>query len=118
MNKSDYDLINLGACIKGQADRLGIKHEGIPLEGVVVRIANVALSRAAAPEPEWEWAVQVAGLNSSEPMYFEFPDPLAADRFIKNGALWYSPRPNGDPKTLVRRRKAGPWLPVGGDDAE
>jgi hypothetical protein len=35
-----WDLINLGACIKGQADRLGIEHEGVPLEGVVVRLAN------------------------------------------------------------------------------
>lgn len=40
LSKSDYDYINLGVCIKGQADRLGIEHEGIPLEGVVVRLAN------------------------------------------------------------------------------
>lgn len=46
--KADYALINLGACIKGQADRLGIEHEGVPLEGVVVRITEAAL--AARPD--------------------------------------------------------------------
>lgn len=37
-SKADYALINLGACIKDQADRLGVEHEDVPLEGVVVRI--------------------------------------------------------------------------------
>lgn len=37
-----WDLINLGVCIKGQADRLGIEHEGVALEGVVVRLADAA----------------------------------------------------------------------------
>jgi len=44
MSKEWYDLVNLGACIKGQADRLDIEHEGIPLEGVVVRIAEAAIA--------------------------------------------------------------------------
>lgn len=33
-----WDLINLGACIKQQAERIGVEHEGVPSEGVVVRI--------------------------------------------------------------------------------
>ena len=49
-SKQDYELINLGVCIKNQADRLGIEHEGVPLEGVVVRIAERAL--AVTPETE------------------------------------------------------------------
>lgn len=43
-SKADYDYINLGVCIKNQADRLDIEHEGIPLEGVVVRIAEAAIA--------------------------------------------------------------------------
>lgn len=27
-SKQDYELINLGVCIKNQADRLGIEHDG------------------------------------------------------------------------------------------
>jgi hypothetical protein len=44
LTESDYALVNLGVCIKMQADRLGIEHEGVPLEGVIVRIANAALA--------------------------------------------------------------------------
>jgi hypothetical protein len=33
-----WDLINLGVCIKQQAERIGVEHEGVPPEGVVVRI--------------------------------------------------------------------------------
>ncbi|MFF3029132.1 hypothetical protein [Microbacterium sp. NPDC057944] len=43
-SKKDYELINLGVCIKNQADRLDIEHEGVPLEGVVVRIAEAAIA--------------------------------------------------------------------------
>lgn len=39
---AEADLINLGVCIKQQAERVGVEHEGVPLEGVVVRLANVA----------------------------------------------------------------------------
>ena len=42
MRKADWDLVNLGVCIKGQADALGIEHKGVPSEGVVVRIRNAA----------------------------------------------------------------------------
>ena len=47
MNHADWDLVNLGVCIKGQADRLGIEHDGVPLEGVVVRLANAAIEARA-----------------------------------------------------------------------
>lgn len=52
---ADYGLINLGVCIKQQAERLGIEHEGVPLEGVVVRIAERAAGVVAQPEPEYEY---------------------------------------------------------------
>lgn len=39
-----WDLVNLGVCIKNQADRLDIEHEGVPLEGVVVRLAEAAIA--------------------------------------------------------------------------
>ena len=39
---AESDLINLGVCIKQQAERVGVEHEGVPLEGVVVRITNLA----------------------------------------------------------------------------
>ena len=45
---AEDDLINLGVCIKQQAERVGVEHEGVPLEGVVVRIAN------AASEAGWD----------------------------------------------------------------
>lgn len=38
-----WDLINLGVCIKQQAERIGVDHEGIPSEGVVVRITARAV---------------------------------------------------------------------------
>ena len=44
---AEDDLINLGVCIKQQAERVGVEHEGVPLEGVVVRIANAASFEAA-----------------------------------------------------------------------
>lgn len=43
-SEADYALINLGVCIKNQADRLDIEHEGVPLEGGVVRIAEAAIA--------------------------------------------------------------------------
>ena len=43
---AEDDLINLGVCIKQQAERVGVEHEGVPLEGVVVRIANAASEAA------------------------------------------------------------------------
>lgn len=39
-----WDYVNLGVCIKQQAERLGIEHEDIPPEGVVVRIAEAAIA--------------------------------------------------------------------------
>ena len=45
---AEDDLINLGVCIKQQAERVGVEHEGVPLEGVVVRIANAASEAATA----------------------------------------------------------------------
>ena len=112
MNKTDYDLINLGTCIKGQADRLGIEHGGVPLEGVVVRIANAALaSRAAAPlEPNWEYAWE-ADEEKRAQMKPRGP------RLLIDGQPHYPEEIARFPKgRRVRRRKAGPWEPVGGDD--
>ena len=35
-----WDLINLGVCVKQQAERIGVEHEDVPSEGVVVRITS------------------------------------------------------------------------------
>ncbi|KQO98359.1 hypothetical protein [Leifsonia sp. Leaf264] len=41
MSKQDFnDLVNLGVSIKMQAEKHGIDHDGVPLEGVVVRLGN------------------------------------------------------------------------------
>lgn len=37
-----WDLVNLGVCIKQQAERIGVEHEDVPPEGVVVRITASA----------------------------------------------------------------------------
>ncbi|UOQ57223.1 hypothetical protein MUN78_16460 [Leucobacter allii] len=111
MNETDYDaLVNLGTCIKGQADRLGIEHEGVPLEGVVVRIAEAALSRAAAPEPEWEYGTAHAD------------DPEAVDMgYTLEGAQsrvaqWNAADP--ERKGIVVRAPRRVWEPLstGGND--
>lgn len=90
-SKQDYALINLGVCIKQQAERLGIEHDGVPLEGVVVRIAERALAaRVVAEEPEWEYMTTVSGYGVS-----------------------YG--------TRMQRTKAvpaGPWVPVKQEGAE
>lgn len=57
LSKSDYELANLGVCIRQHAERLGIKHEGVPLEGVVGRIAVQALAHpkggcSCSPAPQ------------------------------------------------------------------
>ena len=50
MSRKDFwDLVNLGVCIRNQADLLGIEHADVPLEGVVVRIANAARAAQAVP---------------------------------------------------------------------
>lgn len=43
-----YDFLNLAVCLKGQAGRLGIEHEGVPAEGVVVRLTEAAIQARAA----------------------------------------------------------------------
>lgn len=50
MSKEWYALLNLSVCIKGQADRLGIEHEGVPTEGVVVRLAEATIEARGALE--------------------------------------------------------------------
>ena len=108
-SKGYYALVNLGTCIKGQADRLGIEHEGVPLEGVVVRIAEAALSRAAAPEPEWEYGWKAdeerrVMMTPRGPRLLIDGHPHTPEELARF--------PRGQ---RVRRRKAGPWLPIGGE---
>lgn len=78
-----------------------------------------ALIAAGVVAEEPEWAVSVARTTGyGDPVVYDFPDRLAAERFIKNPPLWF-PGDDNQTKTLVRRRKAGPWAPVkqeGADD--
>lgn len=97
------ELINLGVCIKNQADRLGIEHDGIPLEGVVVRIAERALS-VVAEEPEWQYGVRATG--DSEPFTDHYESLDAMSEEFDGRVVW-----NTD-EEIVRRRKAGPWEPI------
>lgn len=70
---------------------------------------NAALSRAAAPEPEWEYGRAHPGVWKRAPgvgvvVLADTPgnrEPQEAEGYL-----------------IVRRRKAGPWepLPAGGDD--
>ncbi len=63
--KTDYDFINLAVSIKGQADRLGIEHDGVPHEGVVASIAQRAVDAEARiaeaaklHRPDWsDWGI-------------------------------------------------------------
>lgn len=99
LSKSDYDYINLGVCIKGQADRLGIEHEGIPLEGVVVRLANATPpgSERAEWEPsDAEWEYGNALINTDG-----YPTGLVMPAREGEVEDWGLRR--------VRRRAAGPW---------
>ncbi len=110
MNKSDYALINLGTCIKGQADRLGIEHDGVPLEGVVVRIANAALSRAAAPEEVEKVRQMVCDLIDPDDCWFDHHGGCQAHGYLTL-----------NPGELCPHMEAKQWLgafPAGGDDAE
>lgn len=76
-SEADYALINLGTCIKGQADRLGIEHEGVPLEGVVVRIAQRAADHErAAAEKGWDEGVR------DERLSFDYA--VGRDEYPKN----------------------------------
>lgn len=114
-SKQDYDLINLGVCIKQQAERLDVEHEGVPLEGIVVRIAEAAIAArreairlltaesrlgVAAEEPEWEYGIRAQGDDEPYTDHSDDPDWLCDQ---------VTPEP-GD--AIVRRRKAGPWVPV------
>lgn len=128
-SKQDYELINLGVCIKNQADRLDIEHEGVPLEGVVVRIAKAAIAArresirlltagVVAEEPEWEYGIHIEGVKSGKP-FVELQRQLngralaeqAVERLRAQTGLpeW---QPNITSATLIARRKASPWVPV------
>lgn len=58
-----------------------------------------------APEPEWEWAVSVPGDDEPFSDVYQTREHLAEQ---ETGIAW------GE-EQLVRRRKAGPWLPVEGE---
>lgn len=122
-SKQDYELINLGVCIRNQADRLGIEHDGVPLEGVVVRIAERAAAVSVgngepcqhlAEEPEWEYGTIRSVVDG-----WERGDRYGDGSYVDARSI--SDRLNHDPSTItgartlehaVRRRKAGPWVPV------
>lgn len=72
-----------------------------------------------APEPEWEYG---AGLVSDPSDATSHVDRLSAGKAVAgwNESVRRMDRlgaRNSGPAMIVRRRKAGPWLPVGGDDA-
>lgn len=56
-------------------------------------------------EPEWEYALRAPG--DAEPFSDVYPD-LGTLADCETGIIW-------QPEKLVRRRKAGPWLPVEGE---
>lgn len=60
---------------------------------------------------ETEWAARVTPLDTDygDPRYYQYPDRLSVERFIKNPPLWYDKRP-GETMAVVARRKAGPWM--------
>lgn len=61
------------------------------------------LSRAAAPEVEWEYGVKSLATGM---VFMDWPEAKARDIVSRSKGT----------KILVRRRKAGQWEPVGGDD--
>lgn len=111
-SKQDYDLINLGVCIKQQAERLGIEHDGVPLEGVVVRIAERARS-VVAEEPEWEYGVRLHPDVEFEPNENRatYTPPTTPHPSLERAQEMAKLNPRYR-ATYHRRRKAGPWVPV------
>lgn len=108
-SKQDYELINLGVCIKNQADRLDIEHDGVPLEGVVVRIAEAAIAArreavrlltagVVAEEPEW-------GCRSRAHIMAERDHGAIVLVDAHDAAEHDCPSP-----AIVYRRKAGIWI--------
>jgi len=80
----------------------------IPEDLEIIAQAEDALS-ALSGETETEWAAKVTGLSDhSRPVYYEYPDRLSVERFIRNPPLWYRPR-TGEKRVIVSRRKAGEW---------
>ncbi len=66
------------------------------------------LSRAAAPEPEWEYATTQWG-SDRQPHGRLTRGEITPEQ-------WFAELGDREDLELVRRRKAGPWLPVGGGD--
>lgn len=104
--KAYYDLINLGVCIKAQADRLGIEHEGMPLEGVVVRIAARALAEQG--ETEWEYIAQFGHVRGEERITAEAAIQSARE-VLDDYPLDF---PESELPMQVLRRPLVGWLPV------
>ena len=72
---------------------------------------DAILSSLSVPEPaedEWEWGIARKRWPSS-PAYF-YRDREACERAIENPPVGI-PNPQG-PWLILRRRKAGPWVPV------
>ena len=113
-SKQDYELINLGVCIKNQADRLGIEHDGVPLEGVVVRIAERARS-VVAEEPEWEYGYELIESDTRDVLSRGWPFDTAeqaGEAATKRAAEEFDPEYPPLIPQVVRRSK-GPWLAAG-----
>ena len=70
-----------------------------------------AILALSFPASETEWAARVTPLDTDygDPRYYQYPDRLSVERFIKNPPLWYDKRP-GETMAVVARRKAGPWM--------
>jgi len=61
---------------------------------------------------EMEWAARFTYDGLADPVYYEWPDLLSVERFIKNPPLWFDrPQPVIE-KAVVQRSKAGPWVEV------
>ncbi|WP_022886384.1 hypothetical protein [Glaciibacter superstes] len=73
---SDWgDLVDLEVCIKVQANTVGVEHEGVPSEGVVVRMASAL--KAARAERDAALA-QVAELEAVIELVREWRDEKQA----------------------------------------
>ena len=66
---------------------------------------NILAALDGAPEPEWEWAVRAPGDDEPFSDVYQTREHLAEQ---ETGIAW------GE-EQLIRRRKAGPWLPVEGE---
>lgn len=105
-----------------QAIATGLVSAGIrphdPAYYKAIDAIEAELSRAAAPEPEWEYGT--SHIHPEKPVTIVGTLGKAIEARAFYGHM-NQKRGHGGPSRIFRRTKAvpaGPWLPVGVDDAE